>query len=127
MVIIHSRQHELPYQSGIEERFLSLGGISFTIAETGWVGLGIILSWNMAVYIPAMSFFPFPASHIHYALPVVFMLAIAKVKHQTTALPYWRYIYLVILCRYRQRLFVYRRSNMPQDTPDTEIKRSKRK
>lgn len=103
--------HELPYQSGIKEKFLSLGPVSLSLEETGWVALGILLSYKMAKTVPPVSFLMFPFSHIHYAIPLVVSYFLSKAKHPRTGIPLWKYIGRWVAVRRRPRVFYYQKVN----------------
>lgn len=109
---MHYRQmHELPYQSGLKEKFFSLGPVSLSLGESAWVALGLVVSRIMTQNISVLPF-SFPFSHIHYALPIVAAYFMAKAKHPETSIPFWKYAIRWYEIRRRKRTFHYRKANI---------------
>ena len=107
----YREMHELPYRSGLKEKFFTLGPVSLSLAETGWVALGLIAAFQLKNLIPILPF-SFPFSHIHYALPVVVTYIIAKAKHPRTGLSLAAYLIRWYAIRTRPRVFYYRKINI---------------
>lgn len=103
--------HELPYQSGLKEKFLSIGPFAFSLGESAWVGLGIIISYKMALNVPPIPFLSFPWKYLHYLIPLLVTYFFAKAKHPTTGISLWKYIGRWVAIRIRQRVFYYRKVN----------------
>ena len=103
--------HELPYQSGVKEKFFSLGPISLSLDESGWVFAGVIISYQMPNYIPTIGS-SFPWSYLHYAIPVLVCYFLSKAKHPRTGIPLISWIGRFIAIRRRDRAFYYRRVNV---------------
>lgn len=103
--------HELPYQSGLKERFLKLGPFAFSFGESAWIGLGVILSYKMTQIIPLIPFLSIPWNCLHYLIPVLFTYFFSKAKHPTTGIPLWKYMTRWVAIRTRQRTFYYRKVN----------------
>lgn len=104
--------HELPYQSGLKEKFVSIGPLSLSFSESIWVGIGTVLSYKMVFYVPPIPYLPMPYNYIHYLLPLLITIFFSKAKHPTTGLPLWKYIKRWIAIRHRQRVFYYRKSHI---------------
>ena len=101
--------HELPYQSGIKEKFFSLGPVSLSLDEAAWVFGGIIMSYHLSKKIPPLDLFSFPFSHLHYTIPVLAAYFFAKAKHPRTGISLWKYILRWVAVRRRERVFYYNR------------------
>jgi hypothetical protein len=99
--------HELPYQSGIKEKFFTLGPVSLSLDESAWVFFGIILSYNMTKHLPPMEMLSFPFSHLYYVIPVLVTYFFAKAKHPRTGISLWKYIGRWLAIRKRERVFYY--------------------
>jgi len=103
--------HEMPYRSGIKEKFFSIGNFSLSLGESGWMALGLIISYQMSKYISVLPF-SFPFSHIHYAIPVAITYFLSKAKHPRTGLALSTYLIRWYAIRRRNRVFYYRKSNI---------------
>jgi hypothetical protein len=103
--------HELPYQSGVKERFFSLGPFSFSLGESGWVALGLYLSYQLTKNVGPLPL-PIPASHLHYAIPLLATYFFSKARHPATGIPLWEYFGRWVAVRRRKRAFYYRKSNI---------------
>lgn len=103
--------HELPYQSGLKENFLKLGPFAFSLGETAWVTLGVILSYKMVQFVPPIPFLSIPWKYGHYLIPTLVMYFFSKAKHSTTNIPLWKYMFRWVAVRMRQRVFYYRKVN----------------
>jgi len=107
----YRESHELPYQSGLKEKFLSIGPVALSLGETGWVALGVVLSDKMVQYVPPIPFVSFPFSYLHYLIPLAITYFFSKAKHPATGIPLWKYFGRWIAVRRRQRVFYYRKVN----------------
>lgn len=107
----YKESHELPYQSGLKEKFLSLGPISLSLGETGWVALGVFLTSKMVQYVPPIPYVPIPGNSLHYLIPLVTTYFFSKAKHPATGLPLWQYFARWVTIRQRQREYYYRKVN----------------
>lgn len=103
--------HELPYQSGLKEKFLSIGPFSFSLGESTWVGLGVMLSYKMTQYVPPIPFLSMPWDYVHYLIPLLVAYFFSKAKHPSTGLSLWKYMIRWVQIRTRQRVFYYRKVN----------------
>lgn len=107
----YRESHELPYQSGLKEKFLSLGPLTLSLGETGWVAVGVILSYKMAQTVPPLPFISVPFKYLHYLLPMVVTYFFSKAKHPATGVPLWQYLWRWASIRRRNRVFYYRKVN----------------
>ena len=112
--MLYREIHELPYQSGIKEKFLTLGPLALSLGEAGWMGLGVTVSYKLAKTVPPISFLPFPLGYVHYVAPLIVTYFFSKAKHPSTRIPLWKYIARWVAIRRRPRVFYYRRSNIVQ-------------
>jgi len=103
--------HELPYQSGLKEKFLSLGPFSFSLSESAWLAFGLTMSYQMTKYVPPVPFLSFPWKYVHYLIPLIAAFFFSRANHPATGIPLWQYMIRWIQVRTRQRVFYYRKVN----------------
>ncbi|SHN66256.1 hypothetical protein [Desulfitobacterium chlororespirans] len=108
---MYRETHELPYQSGLKEKFFSLGPFSFSLDESIWIAAGVTISYQMTEYIPPIGFLTFPWGYVHYFIPTLLAAFFARAKHPATGKTLVQYAIRWIQIRVRQRVFYYRKVN----------------
>lgn len=107
----YRESHELPYQSGLKEKFLSIGPVALSLGETGWVALGITLTYKMAQTLPPIPLISFPFNYFLNVIPLLITYFFSKARHPSTGITLWQYIGRWGAIRYRPRVFYYRKVN----------------
>jgi len=106
--------HPIPYQSKIQEKFISLFGIGLSLSQVIWWAIGGILSYQMSKVVPRIGTDWF-YSRLHYAIPFAICVFLCHARHGPTGLPVWLYMLDVVRLRLRQRKFLYRRLSIPKE------------
>lgn len=91
-------QHQIPFDTGEEERLLG----PLSISQTLWVSAGIFLSYRAAKALPPL---PLPSvfGYLHYLLPLALCAAAAFIKYKGMSLTQFLFMYWAFLKR-RKRI-----------------------
>lgn len=109
---MYGEYHPIPYQSKIKEKIISIWGIGLSLSEALWWAAGGILSMQFAKFAPPIGS-DWMYSKLHQAIPFAICVFLAHAKHPSTGLPYWKYLFLMLQLRTRQRFFIYRKRSIP--------------
>lgn len=101
--------HEVPYNSKIKERIIG----PFSSGQLLWIAPGVLLSFQIAQFLPKLPIENLVFSRIHWAIPFFISLIFATFKDSKTNLTLFQLIRTKSALKRRNRVFYYRRRNMP--------------
>lgn len=108
---MYGHKHPLAYQTDQGERFVTLGGMGFTLKQIFWLLLGGYLSYKTMQYIPNLPFDSLIFKHLHHFLPLGVCYMFGFTKEGKTGLPLYLYLYHWIKFQRRTRVLVYKRGS----------------
>lgn len=101
--------HEIPYQSGLEEKIVG----PFSFSKLAWLVPAVIIANQIANVIPTIPFIDNPVfSRLHLLIPIVIAFIFAYFKHGKTNLTISQLIWTMYKIRKRRRVFYYRKQNL---------------
>lgn len=103
--------HELPYNSGLEEKILG----PFSFAKLIWIAPSLIVSSQIAKIVPKLPIDHIIFSRIHLAIPVAIAIILAYFKDNRTNLTLSQLIFVKLSIRRRRRVFYYKRLNLTKE------------
>lgn len=95
---MYGQYHHLPYSTGRGENLLG----PLTIAQTFWIGLGVVLSAKFSSYLGPLGSLPFEIKYLLYGIPLLITAAFAFIRIK--GLPLIRYIIVIGRCKQRKRV-----------------------
>ncbi|MDX8367179.1 hypothetical protein [Cytobacillus sp. IB215665] len=103
--------HELPFDSGLEEKIL--GPLSFS--KLMFIAPSLIVVDQIANIYPKLPFDSIVFSRIHLAIPVVIAIVLAYFKDNRTNLTLPQLILTKLSLKRRRRVFYYQRINFRRE------------
>jgi hypothetical protein len=106
---MYGQYHEVPYKSNVQEAIIG----PFSWSQLLWLTPGVIGSYKLATTIPKLPINSFIFARIHWIIPIIISLIFAFFKDPKTNLSLFELLVTKIKLRNRNRVFHYRRKNMP--------------
>lgn len=106
---MYGQYHEVPYKSNVEESIIG----PFSWSQLLWLAPGVIGAYQLSQFVPKLPLDSMLFSRIHFFIPIVISLVFAFFKDPKTNLSLFQLIVTKVKLHRRNRIFYYRRRNMP--------------
>lgn len=107
---MYGQYHEVPYNSKIKETIIG----PFSWSQLLWLAPACYLSFQIASKVPKLPIGDSIIwSRIHWFFPIIVAIIFITFKHPKTNLTLSKYLIVMIKFHLRQKVFYYRRENMP--------------
>ncbi|HWO75548.1 MAG TPA: hypothetical protein VNM69_06450 [Bacillus sp. (in: firmicutes)] len=107
------RYHEIPYNSGLEEKIIG----PFSFSKLCWIAPGVLVSYQIAQVFPVIPFLEEYVifSRLHLTIPLIIAVIFAYFKDQRTNLTLFEMIMTKRALNKRRRTYAYKKVNWDEE------------